>query len=299
MTMQMKNFPFVSVVVPVYNGEKDISLCLEFLLSLNYPKNKFEIIVVDNNSTDRTTEIVRQFPVKLLEEKQIQSSYAARNKGIREAKGELIAFTDADCIVDKNWLRELVERGFGNNLEKETGGCGGKILSYKPQTIVEKYYENRKLYSQKNQILGKYDSFPSLITCNAIYRKKVFEELGLFDTSFISGGDKDFSWRVSLAGYKILYVPSAIVYHRHRGTFLKMCRQFFIYGYGTESLSIKYKGKIKERKKRAKWIRLCKLVNGFWRAIFKKGKEEKYFSFFDIVCATAFYLGRIRRKFCE
>jgi glycosyltransferase involved in cell wall biosynthesis len=81
--------PFISVVVPVYNGDRIIGNCVESLLNQSYPKDNYEIIVVDNGSTDNTRAIIKKYPVKMLIEDSIKSSYAARNKGIKHAKGEV------------------------------------------------------------------------------------------------------------------------------------------------------------------------------------------------------------------
>ena len=96
--------PFVSVIVPVYNDGQRIGKCIEALLIQTYPQAHFEIIIVDNGSNDNTRSVIEEHPVKLLVEDRIQSSYAARNKGIKNAKGEVIAFTDADCIPAPDWI---------------------------------------------------------------------------------------------------------------------------------------------------------------------------------------------------
>ncbi|MCK4734616.1 MAG: glycosyltransferase [Methanophagales archaeon] len=105
----MSGLPTVSVIVPAYNAEKNIATLIESLLDLDYPKELLEIIIVDNNSNDKTKEIVKRYPVRLLEEKNIQSSYAARNKGIRNAKSEILAFIDSDCVATLQWVKEGVK----------------------------------------------------------------------------------------------------------------------------------------------------------------------------------------------
>src|SRR5688572_8958532 len=100
--------PFVSVIVPVLNDEARIGGCVAALLAQDYPRERYEVIVVDNGSTDRTYEVVRGYPVTLLSEAQIRSSFAARNKGMREAVGEIFAFTDSDCTPAPQWLAEGV-----------------------------------------------------------------------------------------------------------------------------------------------------------------------------------------------
>jgi glycosyltransferase involved in cell wall biosynthesis len=94
------DWPFVSIIVPVYNGSRTIDALLTSLLALDYPPDQHEILIVDNKSTDDTRQRIQRYPVTLLEETEIQGSYAARNRGIEAAQGEILAFTDADCVVE-------------------------------------------------------------------------------------------------------------------------------------------------------------------------------------------------------
>jgi glycosyltransferase involved in cell wall biosynthesis len=97
----------ISVVLPVYNAETYIEDCIRALLSQNYPVDQYEIIMVDNNSKDRSPEIIKRYPdIKYLKRSK-QGSYAARNTGILQAKGEIIAFTDADCEPSVDWLKNI------------------------------------------------------------------------------------------------------------------------------------------------------------------------------------------------
>src|SRR3989344_8949499 len=118
--------PRISVVVPVYNGAKTLIACLDSLMNLNIGKEEIEIIVVDNNSTDETKEIIRRYPIVYLFEENRGRGWA-RNLGATYAKGEFVAFTDADCIVEKNWIFELLN-GFKSN--DQVAICGGKIIAY-------------------------------------------------------------------------------------------------------------------------------------------------------------------------
>ena len=124
--------PKVSIIVIAYNEEKMLPLCLDSLMELDYPEDKLETILVDNNSTDRTKDIIRKYPVKYVFEHK-RTRGAARNKGIKASSGEFIAFTDADCIVDRNWIRRLVQGFDSDNI----GGCGGRIVTYQPKNWVE------------------------------------------------------------------------------------------------------------------------------------------------------------------
>ena len=225
----MVDYPFVSVIVPVLNREKTIGACLDSLLNLDYPQ--FEVIVVDGGSRDRTREIVAEHPVKLLIDVR-RGVYAARNTGVKAAKGEMVFFTDSDCIADRNVLKNLVRNFADVGIE----GVGGQISSYNPTNSVERFADlagivkfNRPkglLEWNKNTLLSG-----GFYTANAIYRKRIIEEVGGFDEDFtFGGGDYDFAWRIQRAGYRLTFDPEAIVYHAHRSTLSGLVKQFFGYG---------------------------------------------------------------------
>ncbi|MGE0628803.1 MAG: glycosyltransferase family 2 protein [Hyphomicrobiaceae bacterium] len=221
-----------SVVVPVHNNARQLRDCLSSLCDLAYDKSSFEIIVVDNNSTDDTADVARRFPVTLLHETGFQSSYAARNCAIRAARGELIAFTDSDCTADKNWLAEIDAAGAGH----QTAGCfAGEILSAPPATLVERFSDDIGLLRQRGPLSGWHFK-PYAQTANAVYRRRVFDEIGLFDPAMKSGGDAAIAWRMlDNTAYTLEFVPSAIVYHHHRTSVPELWKQFRRYGTGKMS----------------------------------------------------------------
>jgi cellulose synthase/poly-beta-1,6-N-acetylglucosamine synthase-like glycosyltransferase len=237
--MSTDNLRFVSIIVPVYNGERTIENCIKSLLSLNYPASKHEIIIVDNNSKDNTLKLIRTYPVISLVEHKIQSSYATRNTGIRESRGEIVAFTDSDCIADKDWILKAVEL-----FQKENIGCvGGRIEGYFPSNYIEEYLVNTGALSQ-----GSTRFLPYAQTANAIYRRKVFDEIGLFEENWISGGDADLTWRMQLhSGYEFANCDDALIYHVHRSTLKGFFRQRMTWGYGEVSMYKKYKEHYKDR----------------------------------------------------
>lgn len=102
------NLPSVSVVVPVYNGAETIAACIESLLKQDYPSDRYDIIIVENGSTDNTTEIVKRFPVRLFHSYD-KGPAPARNMGLSVSSAEIVAYTDADCVAAPNWLSELVK----------------------------------------------------------------------------------------------------------------------------------------------------------------------------------------------
>src|SRR6185503_12058000 len=189
----------------------------ESLVSQRYTRDRFEIIVVDNRSTDMTTSQVRRFPVQLLHEDGIQSSYAARNRGVRAAQGALLAFTDADCVADPDWLSELC-RPFA---EPHVGASAGAIIAARPTTLVQQFctqqrwYElaitQRPFFTPKtrgerlcHQIpwidyragLSRLPAMANPPTANVAYRRAVFDQIGFFEPRLRSGGDLDFAWRM-------------------------------------------------------------------------------------------------------
>jgi glycosyltransferase involved in cell wall biosynthesis len=231
----------VSIVIPVYNEEKMLPLCLDSLQSLDYPKEMLEIIFVDNNSTDKSAKIIKKYPVTYLFEGK-KGAGAARNTGIRQAKGEIIAFTDADCVVRKDWINRITE-GFKN---KNTGCCSGKTVSYKPERFIEKLFEWLFEKQPKWNINYFEDYFigPVFATCNLACSKKALDEIGLFDDGLLASEDVDLVWRINLKGYQVDYIENAIVEHKRRDKLKELPDVFFKYMYWQYYLIKKYESVI-------------------------------------------------------
>ncbi|MCP8317540.1 MAG: glycosyltransferase, partial [archaeon] len=189
--------PFVSVVVPTFNRKKLLENCLNSLFKMDYPGSKFEVIVVDGGSTDGTKVMVhRKFPkVRFILEKRKGRSFA-RNTGWKRAKGQIVAYTDDDCVIDECWLRILVS-GFDS---REIGGVGGPVfLLLHPKSICERFHGTPvgNFYLGERKILAK-----ELITANLAVRREVFEK-NRFDTSLAYDlEDIDFCRSLMEAGYK-------------------------------------------------------------------------------------------------
>lgn len=223
-----------SIIVPVYNNPADLRNCIESLKAMDYPARDYEIIVVDNNSTDGTAAVATELGVTCLSETRFQSSYAARNTGIKAARGTFIAFTDSDCVADKGWLKAIDAVS-----DDEAAGCfAGEILSVEPTTTVERFSDKIGLLRQKGPLSGWHFK-PYAQTANAVYRKSVFDQIGLFDPTTKSGGDAAIAWRMlDKTGYTIRFVPEAIVYHHHRTSVPDLYAQFRRYGGGKMSWAL-------------------------------------------------------------
>jgi len=238
----MMIYPKVSIIVPAYNEEETIADCIQSLLNLNYPKNMYEILIVDNNSTDATSKIIQKYHNISYFNERKQGTATARNLGIKKSKGEILAFIDADCVASKNWLINLIEEF---NPNTKIAGIGGKIRVFHPSSIIEKF-GNLRLYNQEQFIEGTSGQPPFLATGNCAYKAKILKKVGSFDTSFITSEDNDLGWRVHFLGYQLAYASKAIVYHRMPKTLFSVLKRQFVYGQDNAKLINKHRKYLKK-----------------------------------------------------
>jgi glycosyltransferase involved in cell wall biosynthesis len=217
--------PFVSVVIPAYNEGNRIDMCLTALLAQDYSDAGVEIIVVNNQSSDDTAVRAESYPVTVIHESGMGPA-CARNAGIHAARGDIIAFVDADCVPSDSWLRELLA-----GIEDPDIGCFvGEILPLRPARMLAQYIHDRRLICQMRSLM---QVPPVAATGNIAYRKTVFETLGLFDTDFMTGEDNDLFWRlVKSDRFRIRYNPLAIVAHAHPSRLPLFARRCFREGIG-------------------------------------------------------------------
>jgi cellulose synthase/poly-beta-1,6-N-acetylglucosamine synthase-like glycosyltransferase len=226
-------YPFVSVVVGTRNEERFIEECIESLLRLDYPQDLFEIIIVDGMSTDKTRNRVQKYPVLLLLNKR-KNVAAARNLGVENAIGDLVAFTDGDCKVDPQWLKILVREMQnapedvacvgGPNLIFDSDPVFGRVVGYAQETFLGSGGSAQSKNSTKKHYVS------SIPNCNAMYKKSAIQEVGYFDERFLIGQDGDLNYRIGKKGHKFLYIPDAQVLHHRRGTLKSFSVRMFIYG---------------------------------------------------------------------
>ncbi len=229
--------PLVSVVIPVYNGETDLPDLIECLRSQTYPPHRVEYLIVDNKSRDYTSTILQtaaksrsqegfnQITLRNLSENTIQSSYAARNQGIRASTGEIIAFTDADCRPETQWLENLV-KPFA---DLEIGITAGEILALPGNTLLEKHAARENTLSQKHTLAHPFCPYGQ--TANLAVRRQILAQVGLFRPYLTSGGDADLCWRILReTSYKMYFAENAIARHRHRSTIKQLESQWHRYG---------------------------------------------------------------------
>lgn len=202
--MSAHESPLVSVIVPVRNGAGHVAGCLEALANQTYPRERFEVIVVDNGSRDATREVVAGHPVQLLEETSRSSPYPARNRGLDHARGEVIAFTDADCRPLATWLEKGVDR------LREDGAdlVGGRVMfTFATPPSVGEMVDALWHLDVRRQIQDN----RAAMTANLFVRSSVFDAIGGFDPEVRSGGDGRWTRRATDAGFELRYAPDAIV----------------------------------------------------------------------------------------
>jgi glycosyltransferase involved in cell wall biosynthesis len=233
-----KREPLVSIIIPAYNCENTISKCLDSLLNLDHPN--VEIIIIDDGSTDSTGDILKRYANIRIIKSENSGPSRARNIGTREAKGEFIAFTDADCIVAKDWLIELF-KGFQ---DERTAGVGGDQQSPDDETSfgrnIQDFMKVMGFVSDYMKTGDKFIKTKHNPTCNVMYRKKALIEAGLFDEKLWPGEDVDIDLKISRLGYDLYFTPGAVVRHYRPQTKQSFSRMMRRYGWAQGYLVRKY-----------------------------------------------------------
>ena len=230
---------FVSVIIPTYNSASKIKKCLKALEEQRFPRERYEVIVIDDGSTDETGLIAARFDIHYYYQEN-KGPAVARNCGAEIAKGDIILFTDADCIPDRNWIKEMVSP-FKN---REIVGVKGAYRNNQ-KTLWARFAQIE--FCERYDLLLTKDYIDMIDTYSAGYRKDVFDLMGGFDESFPvpNNEDTDLSYRMSLNGYKMVFNPNAVVWHLgHPDSLIKYMRLKFSRGYWRMVVYQKYTSKI-------------------------------------------------------
>lgn len=231
----------ISVVIATYNRVDVIKDCIDSILSQDFPKDRYEIIIIDSSSDDSVKKIIDEYyPVS---NPKIQYFYqkreglaSARNLGIEKAVGDIVYFFDDDCILDKNCLN-IISSSYDS---KEIAGIEGGVAGYHSSTIIQKYGDF--LYHRTDTPPG--GIIPGMdgpIGCNASYRKDVLTEVQGFDKQFKWMEDLEIAIKIRKKGYYFKFIPSALVYHKHRVTLTEVLKRAYNFCYiGTKLCCDKY-----------------------------------------------------------
>jgi glycosyltransferase involved in cell wall biosynthesis len=216
----------VSVIIPVYNAEKTLASCLESLAGQTYPTSVIEVIVVDDGSTDQTGAVAKRFPVKYLYQEN-QGPATARNLGAAASSGDILLFTDADCVPTANWVEEMVAP-FHN---REVMAVKGAYISTKRE-IVARFAQIE--FEERFSLLAKAPKIDMVDTYSAGYRARIFAELGGFDTRFpvANNEDTELSYRMAARGFRMVFNAKALVCHLgHPDTVIRYAKLKYSRGY--------------------------------------------------------------------
>ena len=219
----LPRYPRVSVVVCAYNAERTIDACLASLAVLNYPD--YEVIVVNDGSRDRTLEIAERYPYCRIISQPNKGLSAARNVGAEAATGEIVAYTDSDCVADPDWLTYLVARMEASGV----AACGGPNFPPPEDSLVPAAVAVAP--GGPTHVLLNDEVAEHIAGCNMAFHRDALLVLGGFDPVYRAAGDDvDICWRFQDAGYVIGFSPAAIVWHFRRNTVKAYCNQQRGYG---------------------------------------------------------------------
>ncbi|MFH1409427.1 MAG: glycosyltransferase family A protein [Nanoarchaeota archaeon] len=213
-----KSMPLVSIVMPVYNSAATLKESLEAIFRSDYPS--YELIVVDDASSDDSVKIARSFPCKIIEKKKNTGAGDTRNIGAKAAKGQILLFTDSDCIMKKDTLSKLV-KSFAKAVDVVAGTYSKKTL--RGSSIYESYHSLLCHYNYSRSDVALFGTF-----CAAI-KRETFEKLGGFDKSIGGATVEDLKFQYGLQKRHIPYVISmdAQVFHKSRATFSSLIRGYY------------------------------------------------------------------------
>jgi len=230
----MQPLPYISIIIPAKNEEKLIRGCIDSLNQLDYPKDRREIIIVDGLSTDHTADVAREMGAVVISNPK-QTVSPGRNVGFETAKGDLIAFTDADCVVDKHWLSNCIKYFEndpsvacvgGPNLTPSDESDFGKAVGF---VFDQPIFAAGSIHARELQEVKAVSSIPG---CNAIYRQSVLAKVMPLDESMLTGDDTLLNRKILDLGSQLLYTPDVIVFHYRRPTPRKLWKQFYRYAIG-------------------------------------------------------------------
>lgn len=228
----MQDLPLVSIVIPVRNEERILGQCLASITDLDYPKDRVEVIVADSLSTDGSRAIACQFGAKVVTNRG-QTVVSGRNRGMEAARGEFIAFTDADCVVSRHWLRAGLA-AFGPGV----AGVGGVTLFPKEATAFQKAVNVLFLLAgfaratAHRQSAGHTFEAGDIPGCNALYRRSALEQVMPLDEDLLTAEDVWLNWKLRQRGFRHLVAENMILWHHRRSKPASFVRQMYRFAIG-------------------------------------------------------------------
>lgn len=222
--------PLITILIPTKNVAPYIDKVLQSIFNLDYPKDRYDVWILDGFSTDGTREIIKKYPVIICESKSNVPTFY--NAVLPKVKGEIIALGDGDALVDPQWLKILISH-FD---DLKVAGAGGLCLTANNEHLVPRIigYELKRRYERMPSSISR------IATMNVLYRKSALLEVGGFDERYDIGYDAEIGHKICAAGNTISFDPKAIVYHYNRPTLRSYFRQQYAYGKFTAALYLNH-----------------------------------------------------------
>jgi len=226
----------VSVIVPAYNAAQTLPNCIGALLNQTFDRAAYELIIVDDGSADETAQAADRPGVHLI--RQVHAGpAAARNTGIKRARGDLLLFTDADCEPARDWIEAMVQPF----ADPRVMGCKG-VYRTRQRGLLPRFVQVE--YEEKYRPMMGMDSIDFIDTYSAGYRRSVFENAGLFAEDILAAEDAEFSFRLAQRGYRLVFNPQGVVYHTHAENLMHYLRRKFRFGKWRARVYLRYPQKI-------------------------------------------------------
>jgi glycosyltransferase involved in cell wall biosynthesis len=226
-----------SVIVPVRNGGRILRDCLEALFQQEWVPEEYEVIVVDDGSTDATAAIAQAAGARVISQPN-RGRAAARNAGAFAARGEILLFTDADCVPARDWLRRMLEPFADPAVQGAKG-----IYTTQQTELIARFSQHE--YEEKYRRMAALERIDFVDTYSAAYRRSLFVACGGFDPRIPAGGDDhELSYRLAAQGHKLVFQPSAVVRHRHPTSLSSYLRRKFTIGFWKVLVHRRHPGKL-------------------------------------------------------
>ncbi|MBI5555215.1 MAG: glycosyltransferase [Elusimicrobia bacterium] len=201
------DYPSISVIIPVFNRRQQLCACLQSIAQLDWPKEKLEVIVVDDGSTEDLAATITGIPVRLIRQDH-QGDTTARNLGAQLAGNEFLFYVDSDVQLQADTLKILYQA----LVEKKADAARG-AYSHTAKSLLSRFIQLDFEYRQR--LLSRNEQIDLLDTACALIKRQAFIKVGGFDRSISVCGDVEISYKLNSQGYKLIFVPAAVFFHRH------------------------------------------------------------------------------------
>jgi len=215
-----------SVIIPAYNAARDLEACLRALMDQSVPRDQYEVLVVDDGSTDGTAEIAGRYAVRVIRQAHAGPA-SARNHGARQATGTFLLFTDADCEPVREWIAEIVRP-----LEADPTVAGSKgAYRTRQRGLIPRLAQVE--FEEKYARLRRQPFIDFVDTSSAAFRADAFWQAGGFDAAFAAASNEDTQLSFSLVamGWRLMFCERAVVYHRHSESLARYLQRKWRHGY--------------------------------------------------------------------